>query len=281
VLAVHLPGRHVRPQSEDMTDGKKDMDSAAVARLLVEFGHRTELAGGNLYKARAFHRAAQSLLTLTIPLGDVIAQGRLREIPGVGPAIADAIFKFYTTGTHPSIDRMRQEIPPAVLSMLRIPGLPAQKVRQLYGDLRIGSVDELEDACRHGRLSSARGFGPAWQAKILDGIGLLRRSRGQRLIHHAAEILDAAEANLRRSHPELERVMAAGDFRRGCELVSDLRLVAQSRSGTEPQAVQLGDVTLNLSDRSRYGVTMLLATGSAAHLEQIEAVARSKRLTLD
>ena len=67
------------------------LDASTVANLLKEFGQRTELRGGNPYRARAYSRAAENLRTLTLPLEIVIAQERLREIPGVGEAIADII----------------------------------------------------------------------------------------------------------------------------------------------------------------------------------------------
>ena len=61
---------------------------------------------------------------LTIPLSDMIAQDRLHDIPGVGTAIADIIRKLHATGSHPTLDAMRKEIPEGVLEMLTIPGLP-------------------------------------------------------------------------------------------------------------------------------------------------------------
>ena len=63
-------------------------EAAEVAKLLTEIGQRLALAGESPYKARAYQRAAENLLTLTVPLSKVIAQGRLREIPGVGAANA-------------------------------------------------------------------------------------------------------------------------------------------------------------------------------------------------
>ena len=57
-----------------------------VAKLLQEFGQRTALRGGNPYRAKAYTRAAENLLALTEPLEDLIAEGRLKEIPGVGDA---------------------------------------------------------------------------------------------------------------------------------------------------------------------------------------------------
>jgi DNA polymerase (family X) len=47
-----------------------DLDASAIAKLLAEFGQRTALRGGNPYRARAYRRAAESLLALTTPLSD-------------------------------------------------------------------------------------------------------------------------------------------------------------------------------------------------------------------
>jgi Helix-hairpin-helix domain len=87
-----------------LTDMQK-LDAAAVAKLLIEFGRRTELGGGNPYRARAYYKAAENLLALTVPLDEVIAQGRLREIPGVGDVIADIIAKLHKAARIPSSNR--------------------------------------------------------------------------------------------------------------------------------------------------------------------------------
>src|SRR3954454_21529830 len=79
------------------------LDASAVATLLIEIGQRLVLAGENPYKARPYSRAAQNLLTLTLPLGEVIAAGRLREIPGVGEALAATIEQLYARGVTPKL----------------------------------------------------------------------------------------------------------------------------------------------------------------------------------
>src|SRR6266540_1269929 len=86
-----------------------ELDASAVAKLLTEFGQRTALRGGNPYRARAYARAAENLLALSQPLQDIIAQDRLREIPGIGQAIADIVAKLHRTGTHPALEAMRKE----------------------------------------------------------------------------------------------------------------------------------------------------------------------------
>src|SRR5688572_17958872 len=123
-----------------------------VAALLREFGQRSALRGGNPYRSKAYIRAAENLLALTEPLEDLVADGRLKEIPGVGDAIADVIGKLHKTGDHPSLQTMRREIPSGVLELLGIPGLRADKVLKIYKELGISSLNQLENAAKEDRL---------------------------------------------------------------------------------------------------------------------------------
>jgi DNA polymerase (family X) len=261
------------------------LDAPAVARLLQELAQRSVLRGGNPYRARAYARAAESLATLTVPLDQVVRDDRLREIPGVGEAIADIITELHKTGktgTHPSLQAMRKEIPAAVLEMLSVPGLRPEKVVTLYKTLGVGSLAELEQAARDDRLKGVKGLGPALQAKILQGIEIGRSGAGRRHLHRAAELLNTAEAQLRKAHPDLKRITLAGDFRRGCELVSDLSLVVETKgiSGTNTTNDSGSQLAIHLTDSARYGITLLRATGSRPHLDQLSSLADKKGMAL-
>jgi DNA polymerase (family 10) len=118
----------------------KPLDTPAVAQLLREFAQRSALRGGNPYRAKAYARAADSLAAFPQPLDRLVAEGRLQEIPGVGPAIADIITKLHQAGTHPSLESMRKDIPAGVLEMLSVPGLRPDKVLKLYKELGITSL---------------------------------------------------------------------------------------------------------------------------------------------
>ena len=109
-------------------------DDAEVARLLSEIGHRLALAGESPYKARAYQRAAENLLTLTMPLSEVIAQGRLREIPGVGAAIASVIEELRRRGTTDALERLRADTPASVLELLRT--VPGHRARECHAALQ-------------------------------------------------------------------------------------------------------------------------------------------------
>ena len=153
-------------------------------------------------------------------------------------------------------------MPASVLDFLRIPGLAPGKAAQIHERLGIATLADLEQACRQNRLRDSKGLAAVLQEKVLQGIELLRRSQGQRLIHHAEALL---AANLSVAHPELRRIALAGDLRRSCEVVDNLALVAEAPEGKGAHIVPL-KVRLWLSNLRRYGVTLLLATGSAAHV---------------
>src|SRR3954468_12013218 len=144
------------------------LDASAVAELLDEIGKRIELSGDSPFKARAYYNAAESLLALTEPLSMIVAKGKLRDIPGVGEAIAEKIIKLHKTGTHPTLEHLREQLPAGVLEMLKIPGLGPKKALLIYSELKIETVLELEEACNAGRLKDCKGLGAALQKKILQ-----------------------------------------------------------------------------------------------------------------
>ena len=241
------------------------------------------LRGDNPFRTKAYARAADNLLTLTVPLDQVIAEERLQNIPGVGEAIADIVKKLHATGSHPALEKMRKDIPTNVLEMLTVPGLRPDKVLKLYRELGLSSLAELEEAVRGDRLRKIKGLGASLQSKILRGIEMRRAAQGRRHMHRAAELLKVAEKHLREARPDIVRISPAGDFRRGCELVGDLSLVADVRHLPDSaQAFSMGvELTARLTDAAHFGVTLLLATGSEAHLAGLRAIAASQSMSLD
>ena len=256
------------------------LDASSVAALLTELGQRTRLAGGNPYRAKAYLKAADSLAAIPVPLSDLVAADRLRQIPGVGETIADIIERLHLTGAHPALEKMRQEIPAGVLEMLTIPGLRPEKALKLYRELGIGSLDELETAIKADRIKSIKGLGPTFQTKIMEGLEIKRSTQGARHIHRAAALLDAAQKTLAQSDMGLIHITPAGDYRRGCELVSDLALVAEMSSSERPQGFVTGALKVNITNKREFGIALLFATGSEEHLEELRRLANSKGLAL-
>ena len=153
---------------------------------------------------------------------------------------------------------------------------------KLYRELGIESLAELEAAAQAGRLKPVKGLGAALQIKILQNIEIGRSGAGRLHMHRAAALLENAQITLQKAHPELTRLAPAGDFRRGCELVAELAVVAQAPALETGQAVLRGGgaLSVHLADKAHYGAELLFATGSQTHLEALQALARERGMTL-
>src|SRR5437868_10596331 len=259
-----------------MTQHKK-LETPEIISLLHEIGQRVKLQDGNRFRAQAYITAADSLRAITRPLSEIITAGELTSIPGVGRAIASLIERLYHTGSAPTLDMLRKEIPDGVIQMLSIPGIRTDQIRKLYETTGISNVAALQKAIENKELEGKRGFSPVFQQKVLQGLKLQREVGHKQHIHRATALLEAAKHNLGTTHPELRDITIAGDLRRQCELIEDLCLVA---IGDKRRAVKpiLGDIKLHLCPEEHFGSTLLLATGSTAHIQLLAALASKKHL---
>ena len=139
------------------------MDKEQVAAILDEIGTLLELQGENPFRANAYHNAARAIEQLEANLADVVAAGKLGEVPGIGDTLREKITTLVTTGQLPFYDDLRAKIPPGLLQMLRVPGLGPKKVKALYDQLGIDDLDKLKAACEAGQVAKLKGFGAKTQ----------------------------------------------------------------------------------------------------------------------
>ena len=254
-------------------------DTQTVARLLREYAQRSSLRGGNPYRSKAYFKAADSLGALSQPLDRIIAAGTLTDIPGIGDAIADIITKLYQTGSHPSLEKLRKEVPEGVLELFAIPGIRPDKILKLHQELGITSIAELEAAAKEDRIRKTKSLGASLQTKILQNLSIAHSGETQLHLHKAAGLLEHAVSTVKQQHPEYSRVEIAGDFRRGSELVKVFALVAEAAKPSETEEPS-GGLQLTVTDKKHFGVSLLYATGSMEHVEQLAALAHDKGLEL-
>jgi len=143
------------------------MDKDRVSEILIEIGTLLELKGENPFKTRAYENAARALESLTEPLQKLVAENRLAEIEGIGEGIQKKITELVTTGKLAYYDGLKASIPPGLAEMLQIPGLGPKKVKALNEKLGIETIDQLEAACKAGKVATLAGFGEKTQSRIL------------------------------------------------------------------------------------------------------------------
>src|SRR5947209_4467891 len=146
------------------------MDRADVVARLREIAALLELHGGNKFKVRAFARGASALEATREPLSALVEEKRLRDIPGIGAALAHQIEELFRSGTSELLESLRSGLPSGVLELSQIGGIGLHALRSLHEELGIATIDDLRKAASEGRLREARGFGEKKEKKILDGI---------------------------------------------------------------------------------------------------------------
>lgn len=207
------------------------MNKHAVAQVLEEIAFLLEVKGENAFKVRAYQNAARAIEGLDENLEELIKEERLEEVPGVGEGIAEKITTLVKKGNLPYYEELKKAVPDGLIELMTVPGLGAKKVKKLYDELHIGSLEELADACKKKKLSELRGFGSKTEENILRGIGKLK-AYGKRVLWWDACFLALPLLDEMSGLKEVKRAEAAGSFRRKLETVGDLDfLVSSSRPG--------------------------------------------------
>ena len=204
------------------------MDKSKVAEILVDIGLLLELKGENPFKTRAYGNAARAIENLSEPLDKVVSQDRLAEVKGIGEGIGKKIKELVETGKLNYYEELKASIPAGLAEMLEIPGVGPRKVKTLHDKLGIQTVEQLEAACKSGKVAELAGFGEKTALNICEGIEQRRTYASKHLLSVA---LRAAEPLLEslRQHPDVIRCSAAGSLRRNKEIIGDVDLLASSK----------------------------------------------------
>ena len=278
------------------------MKAPEAAGVLAEIAKLLEIVGGDPFRAKAYATAARRLETSGADLTQLAAAGRLTTLPGVGAGIAEVLRELVETGRSSLYDRLAADTPIGLYDLMRIKGLGNKRIRTLYTELGIDSLDKLEEAALAGRLAALPGMGAATEKKVIENIAFARAARGRRRLYSALEVAERLLEWL--DTPEgVQRAEAAGEVRRDLEVVDSVDLVAAAKepaavlaafrglSGAAASAPASGDraeiqfldglrVRLVCVVPARWATALLYATGSAEHLAQLEARAGTLGLRL-
>jgi DNA polymerase (family X) len=279
------------------------METARIARILDEMGTMLEINGENPFRCRAYHTAAQSLMNLPDELTEMIADGRLKEVAGIGDTMYAKIVQLATTGQLPAYDELRRGTPPGLVALLRVPGLGPKKIKALHDELKIESLADLNEAAKSGKIAGLKGFGEKTEAKILEGIVFVEKSGDRILQSHAFRLVTPILEALR-GHKQVIRAEYCGSLRRRAETIGDLDILCSSKHPVEvleafvkrPQvaavlahgptkaSVRLADgvqCDLRVVEDSQFAFALHYFTGSKAHNIAMRKRALARGLSLN
>ncbi len=205
------------------------MNKEQVAEIFNNIATLLDLKGENPFKSRAYINAARALEAVAEPLEKLVAEERLGEIKGIGESIQKKIIELSATGKLAYYEELKASTPPGLVFMLEIPGLGPKKIKALHDELGIETIEQLEQACKDGRVAKLKGFGEKTAANICDGISRRRSFASRHLLSQALPVAEPLLEALR-SHPDVARCSTAGSLRRHRELIGDIDLLASSRN---------------------------------------------------
>jgi DNA polymerase (family 10) len=208
------------------------METGRIAQILDEMGTMLEINGENPFRCRAYHTAAQALTNLPDELSEMIADGRLAEVPGIGETMHTKIVQLATTGHLPAYDELRRRTPPGLVALLRIPGLGPKKIKALHEELKIETLADLRAAAESGQIAGLKGFGEKTEKKILEGIAFVEKSGDRILQSHALRLVTPIMEAVR-GHRKVIRAEYCGSLRRRAETIGDLDILFSSKQPAE------------------------------------------------
>jgi DNA polymerase (family 10) len=292
----------------DADDDLVDDDEGAgltngdLARIFHDIGDMLEVKGELVFKTVAYHRAADAIGRSPVDLVAAYRAGETPRVPGVGAAISDKIRELATTGRMAFFDRLRAEVPPTLVEIMRIPGLGPKTVRQLHEALGIANLDDLRRAAEAGTLRGLRGMSEKTEQLVLEGIARLDANPRRMLLHRAEATILGIVAVLE-ALPGVRSVVPAGSFRRKRETIGDLDLLVETdqpalvldtftglgivdhviNRGTYKAAIQVlrgPQVDLMVMPPGEAGTYLVHFTGSKEHNVKLRARARDRGWSL-
>jgi len=278
--------------------------NADITAIFTEIADLLEIEGANPFRIRAYRNAARILGDLPQEARVLVERGDdLTRLPGIGADLASKINEIVTTGRCSLLERLHRELPPAITELLKIPGLGPKRVKALYHDLDVQTVEQLHRAARDGRIRALSGFGEKTEQNILQAVEAHASQSRRFKLATAAQYAEALRAFLQ-AIPGVQQVVVAGSFRRMRETVGDLDIlviaapdspvmqrftaydeVAEVFSAGETRAsilLKCGmQVDLRVVAQQSYGAALHYFTGSKAHNIAIRRIAQQHGLKVN
>ena len=275
-----------------------------IADIFDEIADYLEIEDENPFRIRAYRNGARSVRGLGPELRDLVEQEEdLTRLSGIGKELAAKIVEIINTGTAGALKKLQDRIPEDVRQLLKIPNLGPKRVRRLYRDLNIQSIEELTNAAQDGRVRSLAGFGKKMETQILTSIedfaGQQKRFKISIVKTYADSLVDYLE-----KVNGVKRITVAGSLRRSKETVGDLDILVVAGKGSpvmehfvkyEDVASVLSQgatrssivlrsglqVDLRLVEAGSYGAALQYFTGSQAHNVALRKLGRQKGLKIN
>ena len=288
------------------------MENREIARLLRETAQLLEIDGAMIGRFRSYHRAAELLESLAESVEELAAdREKLLALPGIGDSMADHIAEILKTGDYSLRIKLLKKYPATLLEILTLQSLGPKKVAFLWKTFQAGTVEQVEQLAREGKLRDLGGFGEKSEQNILKAVEVFKKSSGRFCLDVAEVEADKLVSYILGIGRTIESVTPSGSLRRGKETVGDLDLLVTLAAGKHtPMAIdEIADhilkyaeidqklahgenkvsfvlktglqVDVRLLEKESFGAALLYFTGSKEHNVSLRGRANKMDFTLN
>ncbi|GAB4437206.1 MAG: DNA polymerase/3'-5' exonuclease PolX [bacterium] len=279
------------------------MKNKELSIIFEEIGDMLGFLGENPFRVRTYKRAAQIINGLNDDIEILHKEGKLKEIKGFGESLLSKIDEYINTGSIQLHSELKEKIPSGILELLNVPYLGPATLRTLYQKLHITNMDELIKACEDKLIRNLPNFGPKKEENIIKGLLRFKESHSRFTLGSIYEDVITILKRLS-SIKDVQRVDAAGSFRRMKETVGDIDILASSSNhkeiinhfckmeevkevlseGETKAAVILQNgiqVDLRVVNDDSFGACLQYFTGSKQHNVKLRGLAKSLGLKIN
>jgi len=274
------------------------MRNLEVAQILREIGVLLEIKGENRFRVLAYQEAARKIENWPEAIELLAKEGKLRDISGIGEGLAAKIDEYLRTGKIEYYEELTKETPRELIQLTEIPGVGPKIARQLYSDLGIVTIEQLEQAIQEHRLQNLPGFGIKSEEKIRKGIDIIKKSTGRMLLGYALPLAEEVITFLRENN-QIDNISTAGSLRRMKETIGDIDILASTADaermmetftklpmvkqviahGTTKSSILTYEgvqIDLRVVDNQCFGAALQYFTGSKEHNVKLREYAQKK-----
>ncbi len=281
------------------------MTNNDIAELLRDVAASYQLKDQNKYKFQmiAYQKAADAVEHSTSDLKDLWEEGKLDQVPGIGPSIASHLGELFSNGKSKHFEELMKNIPRVVFDLMKIPGIGVKTASKLVEQLKLKNIKDLEHAAKVGKIAQLEGFGEQSQKEILIAIMEYKTKDSSRmLLPYAISVADEIIAWLMQN-PVVKKAYTLGSSRRKAGTVGDIDLAVAATDleaainhfcnypnasrvlerGSHSAAIILGNglqIDLIAQTLKSYGALLQHFTGSKHHNVALREFALKKNLSL-
>ena len=104
------------------------MRNQAIAQIFADIADLLEIRGEQPFRISAYRRAGRVLGDLAEDVADLLAAGKLADLPGIGKGSIAKIEEYLADGAISFQAELLESTPPGLPALLKIPGLGPKRV---------------------------------------------------------------------------------------------------------------------------------------------------------